>query len=309
MEMKKIGKVGMILALAASLVACGGNKKEEAAANAPKENAAKQEEKGSNAADLGTINVISREQGSGTRSAFTELTGVLVKDGDKEVDNTYAEAAVQSSTDAVLTTVENDKASIGYISLGSLNDTVKAVKVEGVEATPENIKSGDYKLARPFNVAYKADVDAKAKDLITFIMSDEGQKICEEEGYVGDATGAAYEATDNDAHITIAGSTSVSPLMEKLAEAYKAKNPKVQIDIQSNGSSAGMTAAMEGTAQLGMASRELKDEEKKALEFTVIARDGIAVIVNNENGCENLTMDQLKQIFTGELTDWAEASK
>ncbi|MFR7760156.1 MAG: substrate-binding domain-containing protein, partial [Peptoniphilus grossensis] len=176
-------------------------------------------------------------------------------------------------------------------------------------ATPENIKSGDYKLARPFNVAYKADVDAKAKDLITFIMSDEGQKICEEEGYVGDATGAAYEATDNDAHITIAGSTSVSPLMEKLAEAYKAKNPKVQIDIQSNGSSAGMTAAMEGTAQLGMASRELKDEEKKALEFTVIARDGIAVIVNNENGCEDLTMDQLKQIFTGQLTDWAEASK
>lgn len=309
MEIKKIGKVGMILALAASLVACGGNKKEEAAANAPKENAAKQEEAGSNAADLGTINVISREQGSGTRSAFTELTGVLTKDGDKEVDNTYAEAAVQSSTDAVLTTVENDKASIGYISLGSLNETVKAVKVEGVEATPENIKFGDYKLARPFNVAYKADVDAKAKDLITFIMSDEGQKICEEEGYVGDATGAAYEATDNDAHITIAGSTSVSPLMEKLAEAYKAKNPKVQIDIQSNGSSAGMTAAMEGTAQLGMASRELKDEEKKALEFTVIARDGIAVIVNNENGCENLTMDQLKQIFTGELTDWAEASK
>lgn len=307
MEIKKIGKVGMILALAASLVACGGNKK-ETAANTPKENA-KQEEKGSNAADLGTINVISREQGSGTRSAFTELTGVLVKEGDKEIDNTYAEAAVQSSTDAVLTTVQNDKASIGYISLGSLNDTVKAVKVEDVEATPENIKSGSYKLSRPFNVAYKADVDAKDKDLITFIMSDEGQKICEEEGYVGDAKGAKYEAIDNDAHITIAGSTSVSPLMEKLAEAYKAKNPKVQIDIQSNGSSAGMTAAMEGTAQLGMASRELKDEEKKALEFTVIARDGIAVIVNKENSCENLTVDQLQEIFTGQLTEWAEAAK
>lgn len=307
MEIRKIGKVGMILALAASLVACGGDKK-EAAANAPKENA-KQEEKGSNAADLGTINVISREQGSGTRSAFTELTGVLVKDGDKEVDNTYAEAAVQSSTDAVLTTVQNDKASIGYISLGSLNDTVKAVKVEDVEANPEDIKAGSYKLSRPFNVAYKADIDVKYKDLITFIMSDEGQKICEEEGYVGDATGAKYEAIDNDAHITIAGSTSVSPLMEKLAEAYKAKNPKVQIDIQSNGSSAGMTAAMEGTAQLGMASRELKDEEKKALEFTVIARDGIAVIVNKENTCENLTMDQLQKIFTGQLTEWSEAAK
>ncbi|CAG7585771.1 Phosphate-binding protein PstS 2 [Peptoniphilus tyrrelliae] len=308
MEIRKIGKVGMILALAASLVACGGNKKEEATANAPK-NDTKQEEAGSNAADLGTINVITREQGSGTRSAFTELTGVLVKDGDKEIDNTYAEAVVQSSTDAVLTSVENDKASIGYISLGSLKDSVKALKVEGLEATPENIKSGDYKLARPFNLAYKADVDAKVKDLITFIMSDEGQKICQDEGYVGDASGAKYEAIDNDGHITIAGSTSVSPLMEKLAEAYKAKNPKVQIDIQSNGSSAGMTAAMEGTAQLGMASRELKDEEKKALEFTVIARDGIAVIVNNENSCENLTMDQLKQIFTGKLTDWSEASK
>ena len=300
MKLKSFGKVGLILALGASLVACGGNKKENATANA----GGKEEGK-----TLGAINVITREQGSGTRSAFTELTGVLVKDGDKEVDNTYAEAAVQSSTDAVLTTVQNDASSIGYISLGSLNDDVKALKVEGVEATPENIKSNTYKLARPFNVAYKKDVDEKSMDLVKFIMSDEGQKICEEEGYVGDARGAAYEATDNDAHITIAGSTSVSPLMEKLAEAYKAKNPKVQIDIQSNGSSAGMTAAMEGTAQLGMASRELKDEEKKALEFTVIARDGIAVIVNNENGCEDLTMDQLKQIFTGELTDWAEASK
>lgn len=308
MELKKIGKVGVILTLAASLVACGGNNKKEETANSTKENA-KQEESGKNAADLGTINVISREQGSGTRSAFTELTGVLVKDGDKEIDNTYEEAAVESSTDAVLTTVQNDKGSIGYISLGSLNDDVKAVKVEGVEATPENIKSGDYKLARPFNVAYKADVDEKAKDLITFIMSDEGQKICEEEGYVGEKAGKAYEPIDSDAHITIAGSTSVTPLMEKLAEAYKAKNPNAKIDIQSNGSSAGMTAAMEGTAELGMASRELKDEEKKELEFTVIARDGIAVIVNKDNDVEDLSMDQLKDIFTGKLTEWSEAGK
>lgn len=299
MKLKSFGKVALILALGASLVACGGNKKENATANAG----------GEKTEELSSINVITREQGSGTRSAFTELTGVLVKDGDKEVDNTYSEAAVQSSTDAVLTTVQNDASSIGYISLGSLNDDVKALKVEGVEATPENIKSNTYKLARPFNVAYKKDVDEKAMDLIKFIMSDEGQKICEEEGYVGDAKGETYEAINNDAKLTIAGSTSVTPLMEKLVEAYKAKNPDVVIDIQSNGSSAGMTAAMEGTAQLGMASRELKDEEKEALDFTVIARDGIAVIVNKENKVEDVTMDDLQKIFTGELTDWANLAK
>lgn len=299
MKLKKFGKIALVLALGASLVACGGNKKEETTANAA----------GEKTEELSSINVITREQGSGTRSAFTELTGVLVKDGDKEVDNTYSEAAVQSSTDAVLTTVQNDASSIGYISLGSLNDDVKALKVEGVEATPENIKSNTYKLARPFNVAYKKDVDEKAMDLIKFIMSDEGQKICEEEGYVGDAKGETYEAINNDAKLTIAGSTSVTPLMEKLVEAYKAKNPDVVIDIQSNGSSAGMTAAMEGTAQLGMASRELKDEEKEALDFTVIARDGIAVIVNKENKVEDVTMDDLQKIFTGELTDWANLAK
>lgn len=299
MKLKSFGKVALVLALGASLVACGGNKKENATANAG----------GEKTEELSSINVITREQGSGTRSAFTELTGVLVKDGDKEVDNTYSEAAVQSSTDAVLTTVQNDASSIGYISLGSLNDDVKALKVEGVEATPENIKSNTYKLARPFNVAYKKDVDEKAMDLIKFIMSDEGQKICEDEGYVGDAKGESYEAINNDAKLTIAGSTSVTPLMEKLVEAYKAKNPDVVIDIQSNGSSAGMTAAMEGTAQLGMASRELKDEEKEALDFTVIARDGIAVIVNKENKVEDVTMDDLQKIFTGELTDWANLAK
>ena len=299
MKLKSFGKVGLILALGASLVACGGNKKENATANAG----------GEKTEELSSINVITREQGSGTRSAFTELTGVLVKDGDKEVDNTYAEAAVQSSTDAVLTTVQNDASSIGYISLGSLNDDVKALKVEGVEATPENIKSNTYKLARPFNVAYKKDVDEKSMDLVKFIMSDEGQKICEEEGYVGDAKGETYEPINNDAKLTVAGSTSVTPLMEKLAEAYKAKNPDVVIDIQSNGSSAGMTAAMEGTAQIGMASRELKDEEKAALDFTVIARDGIAVIVNKENKAEDVTMDDLQKIFTGELTDWASLTK
>ncbi|KXO16774.1 phosphate ABC transporter, phosphate-binding family protein [Clostridiales bacterium KA00134] len=291
MKLKNFGKVALILCLGASLVACGDDKKENSTAKETKASS--------------SINVITREQGSGTRSAFTELTGVLVKDGNTKTDKTYAEAAVQSSTDAVLTTVQNDAAAIGYISLGSLNDNVKALKVEGIEATAENIKSNAYKLARPFNLAYKKDVDEKTKDLVNFIMYDEGQKICEAQGYVANANKIAYQAIDNDAKLTVAGSTSITPLMEKLVEAYKVKNPKVEINIQSNGSSAGMTAAMEGTAQIGMASRELNDEEKNALDFTVIARDGIAVIVNKENTAENVTIENLRQIFTGELTDWS----
>lgn len=306
MEIKKFGKLGMIIALAASLVACGGNKQandkqaNEGANNKPATEAS---------ADLGTINVISREQGSGTRSAFTELTGVLEKDGDNEVDNTYEEASVQSSTDAVLTTVQNDAESIGYISLGSLNDTVKALKVDGVEANPEDIKSGDYKLARPFNIAFKEDIDEKTNDFIKFIMSEQGQKIVADEGYIEEETTETYEPIDNDAHISIAGSTSVAPLMEKLVEAYQALNPKFDADIQANGSSAGMTAAIEGTAQIGMASRELKDEEKSEVKSMVIAIDGIAVIVNKDNATEDVTMENLKDIFTGKVTEWSEISK
>lgn len=307
MEIKKFGKLGMIIALAASLVACGGSN--NGGSNAEKANAGSNETKTEAASDMGTINVISREQGSGTRSAFTELTGVLEKDGDNEVDNTYEEASVQSSTDAVLTTVQNDDASIGYISLGSLNDTVKAVKVDGTEATPENIKSGDYKLARPFNIAYKEGIDEKTNDFIKFIMSEEGQKIVAEEGYIEESESEKYEPIDNDAHISIAGSTSVAPLMEKLVEAYKALNPNFVGDIQANGSSAGMTAAIEGTADIGMASRELKDEEKSEVESMVIARDGIAVIVNKNNSAEDLTMDNLKDIFTGAVTEWSEVTK
>lgn len=307
MEIKKFGKLGMIIALAASLVACGGSN--NGGSNADKANAGSNETKTEAASDMGTINVISREQGSGTRSAFTELTGVLEKDGDNEVDNTYDEASVQSSTDAVLTTVQNDDASIGYISLGSLNDTVKAVKVDGTEATPENIKSGDYKLARPFNIAYKEGIDEKTNDFIKFIMSEEGQKIVAEEGYIEESEAEKYEPIDNDAHISIAGSTSVAPLMEKLVEAYKALNPNFEGDIQANGSSAGMTAAIEGTADIGMASRELKDEEKSEVESMVIARDGIAVIVNKNNSAEDLTMANLKDIFTGAVTEWSEVTK
>lgn len=256
-----------------------------------------------------SINVITREQGSGTRSAFIELTGILEKEGDKKVDKTYAEAAVQSSTDAVMTAVAKDEASIGYISLGSLNDTVKALKIDDVEATPDHIKDGSYKLSRPFNVAYKKDLPATAQDFLDFIMSEDGQKIVDSQGYISEKPTGAYQAKGNTGHITIAGSTSVTPLMEKLVEAYKQKNPEISIDIQSNGSSAGMNAAMEGSADLGMASRELKAKEKDALACTVIAKDGIAVIVNKNNPIDSMTLAQLKDVFTGTITTYSDISK
>lgn len=252
----------------------------------------------------GAINVISREQGSGTRSAFVELTGVQEKKDGKEVDQTTEEATVQNSTEAVITTVQNDPSAIGYISLGSLNDKVKALKVNGVNATEEGIKDGSYKLSRPFILCYGKGIDEKTKDFLAFIESDEGQKIVQEAGYVPNMQGKKYEAKDNDAHLTIAGSTSVSPLMEKLVEAYQVHNPKFQGDIQATGSSAGIKSATDGSAQVGMSSRQLKAEEKAALDTTVIAQDGIAVIVNPKSQLKDISLSQLKEIFTGKVSDW-----
>lgn len=294
MKFKRYITMGLVCALAGSLAACTPE------TPAPST---------SSTSASSTINVITREQGSGTRSAFIELTGILEKDGDKKVDKTYAEAAVQSSTDAVMTAVAKDEASIGYISLGSLNDTVKALKIDDVQATPEHIKDGSYKLSRPFNVAYKKDLNATAQDFLGFIMSDDGQKIVGDEGYISEKSTGAYQATSTTGHITIAGSTSVTPLMEKLVEAYKQKNPEVSIDIQSNGSSAGMNAAMEGSADLGMASRELKAKEKDALACTVIAKDGIAVIINKNNPVESMTCAQLKDVFMGKITTYSDIAK
>ncbi|MDO5040979.1 MAG: substrate-binding domain-containing protein, partial [Peptoniphilus sp.] len=256
----------------------------------------------------GPITIISREQGSGTRGAFVEITGILTKnEAGEEVDNTSTEAVVQNSTNAVMTTVANDPQAVGYISLGSLDETVKAVKVEGAEASEETVKSGDYKIARPFNVVYKPGLTPEAQDFIDFIMSDEGQEIATASGYVGQPQGNKYEGSGNAAHITIAGSTSVTPLMEKLVEAYKAHNPDFQADIQANGSSAGIKAAIDGSALLGMASREVKDEEMaQGIENLVIAMDGIAVVVNPESTIEDLTLEQVKNIFEGKVADWAE---
>lgn len=252
------------------------------------------------------INVVSREDGSGTRGAFIEIVGILEKDANgNEVDRTYEEAIIQNGTDAILTTVAGDEYAIGYISLGSLNDSIKAVKIEGVEPTSENVQNGSYKISRPFNLAYKGELSGLAKDFMDFILSAEGQQIVVDKGYVQASTSpAAYAGEAQSGNLVVAGSTSVTPVMEKLAEAYQELHSGVTIEIQSSGSSAGMTAAMEGTAELGMASRDLKDSEKAELNYNAIAIDGIAVIANNANPIDDLTMDEVKSIYIGEATEW-----
>ena len=253
------------------------------------------------------IDVISREDGSGTRGAFVELTGVEQKIDGKKVDMTTEDAQITNNTAVMMTTVAGDTYAIGYISLGSLNDIVKAVKVAGVEATAENVKSGAYKVARPFNIAWKEDALSDAgKDFIAYILSSEGQAIVNANGYVGSDDAAAYEAAGVTGKVVVAGSSSVSPVMEKLAEAYMAANTGVEIEIQTSDSTTGMTSAMEGACEIGMASRELKEAEAAELESTAIAMDGIAVIVNNENPVENLSLEQIGAIYTGETTVWNE---
>lgn len=302
MKFKKLVCVMILAMLSISIAACGNKAANGGDKAADKKEGTKTE--ASAGKSEGAINVISREQGSGTRSAFVELTGVQEKVDGKEVDKTTEEATVQNSTEGVITTVQNDKSAIGYISLGSLNSNVKALTVEGVKASEDDIKNGSYKLSRPFNICYKEGLDEKTKDFLAFIESDEGQKIVQQSGYVPHMQGKKYEAKNNESHIIIAGSTSVTPLMEKLVEAYKVHNPKFQADIQATGSSAGIKSAMDGSAQLGMASRQLKDDEKAALKVDVIARDGIAVIVNKDNSLNDIKMSNLKDIFTGKVSDW-----
>lgn len=256
-----------------------------------------------------TISVVTREEGSGTRDAFTELTGVLVKDGDNKTDNTTTSAVTINSTEAVITNVKDNEAAIGYISLGSLNDTVKALKIGGVEATADNVKSDDYAVSRPFNIAYKGELSDVAQDFVDYIMSSDGQKIVSDNGYVTVSENAAYSGKKPSGKISVAGSSSVSPVMEKLAEAYQKVNTNAKVEIQTSDSSAGMQSAMGGTCDIGMASRDLKDEEKSALKAETIAKDGIAVIVNNANTCDDLTLDQVKSIYTGETTVWSDIIK
>ena len=301
------------LSLGLILAGCGNSQetKEETKTETATEAPAKEETKtdSKEAADY-EFTVVSREDGSGTRGAFIELVGLEEEvDGEKE-DMTTQAAVVQNSTNGVMQTVAGDEAAIGYISLGSLNDTVKAVKVEGVEATEENIASGQYKIARPFNLAYKeAELSDLAKDFLKFVISEDAQALTLEEGYVPLKDTEKYEASGAKGSLTVAGSTSVTPLMEKMVEKYKELNPDANIEIQSTGSSAGIEAVIDGAADIAMASRELKDEEKDKLAVEVIATDGIAVIVNKDSKLEDLTIDQLKQIFKGEITNTSELGK
>lgn len=256
----------------------------------------------------GPITVISREDGSGTRGAFIELFGIEVKnDAGEKVDMTTDDADITNSTSVMMTSVAGNTEAIGYISLGSLNDTVKAVKIDGAEATVDNIKSGTYKIARPFNIATKGEVSDVAQDFIKYIMSEDGQKVVEDNGYISQGNDGAYESAGLSGKVVVGGSSSVTPVMEKLKEAYVALNPDVTIEVQQSDSTTGMTSAIEGVCDIGMASRDLKDSEiEKGLTGTTIAMDGIAVIVNNDSPVEELSSDSVKGIYTGEITDWAD---
>lgn len=261
------------------------------------------EDGGKAAAEVsGSITVISREDGSGTRGAFTEL--VKVEDADKN-DATVETAEITNSTSVMMSTVAGNKKAIGYISLGSLSEEVKALSVDGVAPSVETVKDGSYKLQRPFNIAYKdGELSDLAKDFISFIMSKQGQAIVEKEGYISQGADAEYTASSLSGTISLAGSTSISPLMNVLADEYKALNPNVKIEIQESGSSAGVESAVSGAADIAMVSRELKEEELAQLKPVVIALDGIAVIVNNENAIDNITMEQLRAIYMGEVSAW-----
>ena len=256
----------------------------------------------------GPITVISREDGSGTRGAFIELFGIEVKnDAGEKVDMTTDDAEITNSTSVMMTSVAGNTEAIGYISLGSLNDTVKAVKIDGAEATVDNIKSGTYKIARPFNIATKGEVSDVAQDFIKYIMSEDGQKVVEDNGYISQGNDGDYEPAGLSGKVVVGGSSSVTPVMEKLKEAYVALNPDVTIEVQQSDSTTGMTSAIEGVCDIGMASRDLKDSEiEKGLTGTTIAMDGIAVIVNNDSPVEELSSDSVKGIYTGEITDWAD---
>lgn len=301
----------MILALgmaAASLTACGGSSTETAEATTAATTTSTTTAATSAATVQAPITVVSREDGSGTRGAFIELFGIEQKnDAGEKVDYTTDDAEITNSTSVMMTTIAGNTEAIGYISLGSMNETVKAVSIDGAEPSVDNIKSGSYKIARPFNIATGETVSEAAADFIKYIMSDEGQAVVEESGYISQGSEGAYTAANLSGKVVVAGSSSVTPVMEKLKEAYVELNPDVTIEVQQSDSTTGMTSAIEGVCDIGMASRELKDSETEAgLSATVIAMDGIAVIVNNDSPVEALTSDNVKAIFTGEVTNWGD---
>lgn len=293
MKFNKIVTLGLAAAVMMSVVGCGGNEK-----------------KAETSADGGKIVVVSREDGSGTRGAFIELFGIEQKKDGEKVDMTTENASVTNSTAVMMTTVAGNKNAIGYISLGSLNDTVKGLKIDGAEATAANVKSGAYKISRPFNIVTKGEVSDTTQDFINFIMSKEGQEVVSKAGYIGSDTTDIYKANKKSGKIVVAGSSSVTPAMEKLKEAYKKHNPDVNIEVQQSDSTTGVKSAISGICQIGMASRELKKSELDAgVKATVIATDGIAVVVNKENKVDNMTKAQVADIFMGKTTDWSKLAK
>ena len=317
MKMKKlIAVLSMVSMVAVAAAGCGNGSDEQAADTTETKAEANTEdtkEAGAEAGDWDSssdITIVSREDGSGTRGAFIELFGIQEEMDGEKVDMTTEEAQITNSTSVMMTTVAGDEYAIGYISLGSLDESVKALKIDGAEATAENVKSGDYKVSRPFNIATKKDLDNEvAKDFINYIMSAEGQKVVEDNGYIAVEGAEAFEGTQPSGKAVVGGSSSVAPVMEKLAEAYKEVNPNAEIELQTTDSTTGMTSAIDGSYDIGMASRELKEEEIAELDAKVIATDGIAVIVNNDNPTEELSSDQVKSIYTGETYTWDEVTE
>lgn len=284
---KKLLSVLTALTLAVGMIGCGGSD----GFNADEE-----------------ISIITREDGSGTRGAFIELFGIEKKNEEgKKIDYTTDAASITNSTSVMMTTVESDLHAIGYVSLGSLNDTVKAVKIDGVEASVTNIKNGSYTIYRPFNIAVKEGLSDVAQDFINYILSAEGQAVIEGSGYITVSENGAFASNGATGKITVAGSSSVSPVMQKLKEAYVAVNTNAEIEILTSDSSTGMSNAIDGICDIGMASRAVKDSEKeKGLTEITIANDGVAVIVNKENSVDSMTKEQVEQIYTGAVTNWSD---
>ena len=310
---KKVLAAVLMGAMVFSMTACGssdsGSSSSDSAATEDSASSdSSSSDSGSDAsAPSGTISVLSREEGSGTRGAFVELFGVEEENADGEkVDNTTVDAQVTNSTAVMMTGVAQDPQAIGYISLGSLDDSVKALKVDGAEASAENVKNGTYKVSRPFNIVTGDGLSDVAQDFVDYILSSDGQAVVEEDGYIAvDEAAEAYAGTSPEGSVVVAGSSSVSPVMEKLKEGYEAVNPNASIEIQTSDSTTGVESTISGICDIGMASRELKDTEtSEGVTGTQIAIDGIAIIVNNENSMTDITSDQVKQIYTGEVTNW-----
>ena len=307
--MKKFIALLTVAGMTATMaVGCGGSSSDKSAEGSTDNSSA---DSGSDFDTSNDITIVSREDGSGTRGAFIELFGIEEKQSDgTKVDMTTTDAQITNNTSVMLTTVAGDEYAIGYVSLGSLNDTVKALKIDGEEATEQNIKDGKYKICRPFNIATKKGADNElAKDFISYIMSKEGQQVISDNGYIGDDSAEAYAGTKPSGKVVVGGSSSVSPVMEKLIEAYKKVNTGAEIELQTTDSTTGMTSAIDGSYDIGMASRELQDDEKDKLDSQAIATDGIAVIVNKNNTTDELSSDQVKDIYTGNAVAWDEVVK